>query len=468
MRDARERELKFEVDPDFVLPDLHGNPLEPRVFTSTYYDTPEHRLASVGITLRRRVENGRGVWQLKLPEGTARREIEAPGGPARPPAPIADLLPALLHGRDLAPVAKLKTRREGVRVSNGGDASADVVHDAVAVLEARRVVQRFDELEVELVEGSDEALGPIGKALRRAGARVGEFAPKLFRVLGKPSADGLAPLEGEAEVLRAALAAQVREILAHDPGARLGADPEELHDLRVAVRRLRAFLKTAEDALEPEWRDDLRARLKWLGGELGPARDLDVLTNRLREEAQTLEQPEAGAATRLIRALERDRQEARSAMIAALRSDPYYELLDDLEDAARAPRLVGEVETKALAARAFRKLRKQAARIDAGSSDESLHEVRKTGKKARYAAELAAPVAGKRSAAVRQGGEALPGHGRGSPGRGRRGGAAACARLGTVGLLRSWPRDASSSASGLDGRLRAPNSRRPGVASEGG
>ena len=55
--------------------------------------------------------------------------------------------------------------------------------------------------------------------------------------------------------------------------------------MRVAVRRLRAFLKTAEDALEPAWRDDLRTRLKWLGGELGPVRDLDVLTDRLRDEA---------------------------------------------------------------------------------------------------------------------------------------------------------------------------------------
>ena len=47
---------------------------------------------------------------------------------------------------------------------------------------------------------------------------------------------------------------------------------------------MRAFLKTVEDALEPEWRDDLRTRLKWLGGELGPVRDLDVLTDRLRDE----------------------------------------------------------------------------------------------------------------------------------------------------------------------------------------
>jgi CHAD domain-containing protein len=397
VRDVRERELKFDVDPGFELPDLAGSPLQPRVFTSTYYDTPEHRLAAVGITLRRRVENGRGLWQLKLPEGTARREIEAPGGPAKPPAEIADLLPALTRGRDLAPVAKLKTRREGVLVSDGGGAQAEVVHDAVTVLDARRVVDRFDELEVELVEGDDEALGPIGKALRRAGARMGELIPKVFRVLGKPSSDGAPRLAGEAEILRQALAEQVREILAHDPGTRLGADPEELHDMRVAVRRLRAFLKTAEDALEPEWRDDLRSRLKWLGGELGPVRDLDVLTERLRGETEGFEEAEARAAERLIGSLEQGRREARSALLAALRSDPYFELLDDLDAAAAAPRVRGDIDLAALATKGYRRLRKQAGAIGPDSSDDVLHEVRKSGKKARYAAELARPVAGKRA-----------------------------------------------------------------------
>ena len=85
-------------------------------------------------------------------------------------------------------------------------------------------------------------------------------------------------------------------------------------------------------------------------------------------------------------------------MIAALRSDPYYELLDDLENAARAPRITGDVELAGLATKASRKLRKQANEITAESDDAALHEVRKTAKKARYAAELAEPVAGKRAA----------------------------------------------------------------------
>jgi len=71
-----ERELKLEADPGFTIPDLGGKPLAPRTFTSTYYDTPARRLLRSGITLRRRVENRAGVWQLKLPSEDGRYELE--------------------------------------------------------------------------------------------------------------------------------------------------------------------------------------------------------------------------------------------------------------------------------------------------------------------------------------------------------------------------------------------------------
>jgi len=265
-------------------------------------------------------------------------------------------------------------------------------------MDARRVVDRFDEIEVELVEGDDEALRPIAKRLRRAGARVRELAPKLFRALGPPAEEPPPEtLAGEAEILRAALSEQVSALIAHDPGTRLGSDPEELHDMRVAIRRLRAFLKTAGAALDPAWRDDLRSRLKWLASELSPVRDLDVMTARLGAGGTSRDDPEARAVRRLVDALDDDRREARTAMLAALRSDRYFELLDDLERAVRSPRITGEVDLAARASKAFRRLQKRAREITADSPDEALHEVRKTGKKARYAAELAGPMAGKRA-----------------------------------------------------------------------
>jgi CHAD domain-containing protein len=394
---TRERELKFQVADGFELPKLRGEPLQPRTFTSTYHDTPDGRLASVEMTLRRRVANGKGVWQLKLPAGAARFEIEAPGGPASPPAEIAALLGALTRGRELGPVAKLRTHRTGVRVVRDGS-SAEVVVDNVAVLDARRVVGRFTEVEIEVTGGSDGVVAPVVKALRRAGAEEDGPVPKLRRVVGPVQVDERSPFSGPAEVLRAAIRAQVRALVAHDPGTRLGSEAEELHDMRVAVRRLRAIFRVARPALDEAWSRDLHKRLKWLGGELGPARDLDVMVDQLRGELDELTGPEAGAAARLVHDLEARRLEARAALVSALRSDPYYDLLDDLEEAARSPRIVGEVAPKQWAAKAYERLRETAASLDASAADEKLHEARKEGKRARYAAELAEPLAGKKAA----------------------------------------------------------------------
>src|SRR5947207_1523387 len=64
-----ERERKLTAPPGFLLPHLPGEPLAARELSSTYHDTPGLRLAAAGITLRHRVERGRGAWQLKLPHG---------------------------------------------------------------------------------------------------------------------------------------------------------------------------------------------------------------------------------------------------------------------------------------------------------------------------------------------------------------------------------------------------------------
>src|SRR5580765_3509490 len=111
MRETLEREVKLEAAGDFELPALPGSEID-RVFTSTYVDTPARSLTAAGITLRRRLENRRSLWQLKLPRSGARMELEARGGPAGPPSDLAALLTAhtRVHG-ELEPIAVLRTRR---------------------------------------------------------------------------------------------------------------------------------------------------------------------------------------------------------------------------------------------------------------------------------------------------------------------------------------------------------------------
>ncbi len=77
------------------------------------------------------------------------------------------------------------------------------------------------------------------------------------------------------EVAFAVLRRQLAVVRAKEPGTRLGEDPEELHDMRVATRRLRAALSLFEGVL-PVRAQAFREELGWLAGLLGAVRDLDV------------------------------------------------------------------------------------------------------------------------------------------------------------------------------------------------
>ena len=383
IRENLERELKLRATASFELPELGGDPIEPRVFVSTYHDTRGHRLARHGVTLRHRVENGKGLWQLKLPRGTARLELEVAGAPAPPPDELAALLAAYVRQESLVPVARLRTRRTGVRADG-----AEVVHDSVAVLDDRKVTGGFDELEVELLEGDEKTLRRIEKALRKAGAGDPEQRPKVFQALDlefEPESRELRADATAAEVLRSQLQSQYERLLAHDPGTRLGTDPEELHQFRVATRRLRAFLRAGAPLLDPEWAEPLRAELGWLGGVLGPARDLDVLVDHLVTEVDQLG-PEASGGKVLVGALGRERKSARRALHRALTSRRYFALLDQLE--GPAPSLAEPLTLEEIQAQEHRKLRKAIAALTDDSPDAELHEARIKVKRARYAAEL--------------------------------------------------------------------------------
>jgi inorganic triphosphatase YgiF len=178
LRDTLEREIKLRVEPEFALPRLPGRRLHPRVFTSTYYDTTEYRLAQSGITLRYRQEGRTGVWQLKLPKNGARRELEFPGGRSAPPASVTALLFAHLRGQPVKPIARLRTRRVGVQVRGSEGPVAEVAVDSVSVLNGRTTLRRFTEVEVEQAGADEEALRRIEKTLRKAGAEKGDQRPK--------------------------------------------------------------------------------------------------------------------------------------------------------------------------------------------------------------------------------------------------------------------------------------------------
>lgn len=414
MKSTEERELKLGAGPGFRLPDLAGDPLPARTLTSVYLDTPDHRLALAGVTLRRRVEGRHGRWQLKLPRGAARLELEvAATGPrgrhgpsgrrdrtGAPPPELVDLVTAWSRGAPLVPVATLRTRRQGRLVRDSRGPLAEVVLDSVRVLDGPGTGARFREVEVERRGGDESDLARIGQALRAAGATDGDGRPKLLRALGLEPAPppGTPPPEAPPPVrLRATIEAQLYQIVAHDPGTRLGEDPEALHQMRVACRRLRAILREAGAMLVPAWVEPLRDELAWLGAELGAVRDLDVLRRRLSEAVATLDTVDARGGARLLRALASEHAALRARLLAALRSERYLRLLAALDEAARQPEIADpDLALDVVAREAWRRLRKAVHHLGDEPSDEALHGVRIKAKRARYAAELVAPAAGKR------------------------------------------------------------------------
>src|SRR5918997_1741680 len=249
-------------------------------------------------------------------------------------------------------------------------------------------------------------------------ATLSKFETGLYAAGLSPDGDtdvgpvGIGPSMTLGGVAFAVLRRQFAEMRAHEPGTRLGEDPEELHDMRVATRRMRAAMKVFENAL-PERAKWLREELRWLAHALGDVRDLDV--QRGRFEGWMAEAPNANdaeALRKLLDGLEKRRGDARARMLEALDSTRYGRLessfaemlrrgpgaerelaqADGHQEAARAP--VTSAAPALISAR-YRKWRKAAKRLDRTSLPEAFHDLRKRGKKLRYALEFVSEVYGK-------------------------------------------------------------------------
>jgi CHAD domain-containing protein len=398
MKALLEREVKLAPPQNLDLAALGGEKAAARTFDSTYYDTEGRDLLRRGVTLRRRVERRKGAWQLKLPSGDARVELEFDDAELPPEAVVA-LVVGLTRRAELAPVAHLRTRRETIRVRRDGVHVADVVLDAVTSLDDGKVVAAFDEIEIELIDGAEKDLRQLERALRKAGATDAGGPSKLARALGAPN--GGSPTTADrspAGTLRRALAQQHERLLAHDPGTRTGLDPEDLHQFRVATRRLRAFLRAGSDLLDADWANETRAELSWLGAALGGVRDQDVLIERFRAEAAELDEVDREALGPLFAALEAERELSRGELMVTLESDRYLELLARLE--AEPPLAASSGRTlESIWRREYRRTKKAMAPLGDEPADDELHAARIRVKRARYAAELAGPELGKKGAA---------------------------------------------------------------------
>jgi len=415
-----ERELKLEPDAHFSLARLEprfdeyvGSPARARRLHTIYYDTPDLRLTRWGCSLRLRRGEG---WTLKLPvphdgDALVREEhVFAEAGDGVPAGAI-ELATAYLRGAAPRPVAELRTLRVSRRVTTGeGDDLAEVVEDDVRVVEGRRVVRRFRQVEIELdAHAPDAALDAIGASLRSHGAGRPDPVPKNVRAIGaRAGSPELAPnaLDRDAtlaDLVRATLASSVERVIRFDAKLRTAPDERSVHGARVAVRRLRSALRTFRPVLEAAWADNLRERLAWLQDGLSAARDADAMIAGVMRRSEVLGDGDRHRIEDVLTPLRLSRDESYARVGAMLRDTRYVVLLQAIVDGAKHPVLEAaadapaRVALRAIMRAAWKALRKRVRSRTRPPSDRELHRIRIAAKRLRYAAEAVAPVGGRRA-----------------------------------------------------------------------
>ncbi|HUO48374.1 MAG TPA: CHAD domain-containing protein, partial [Acidimicrobiales bacterium] len=312
--------------------------------------------------------------------------------------------------RPLAEILEVRTRRRPFDLRVGDQTVAEVALDETVVsVVAGGPPLRLRRVEVEVDQAWAERLAPLVEQLRvECGlqpATLSKFEAGLLAAgLRIPTAPDLgsttvtaSPTVGD--VAFAVLRRNVRIMLAHEPGTRLGEDIEDLHDMRVATRRLRAALAMFSDAL-PARANHYRMELGWLADVLGVVRDLDVQIERLALWADEVPEEDRGSLDELAALLDRERDEGRHDLLLGLDSRRYERLVAGLTSmlrqgpsrrsaAAGAPAVVAVpalvTERHRAAVRAARRARRSGVATD-------FHRLRIRGKRLRYALEFVAEV----------------------------------------------------------------------------
>jgi CHAD domain-containing protein len=276
-------------------------------------------------------------------------------------------------------------------------------------------------VEVEVQPDWLRALEPIVAQLRSScglqPAHLSKFEAGLLalgqEIPGSPDLGPTAVNEESTigELAYAVLRRQFTVLREKEPGTRLGEDIEELHDMRVATRRLRAALALFSHVL-PVRAQTFREELGWLAGVLGAVRDLDVQIEGLDEMvADTAGLAAALPATdhdplgELAALLEREREEARADMLDALDSVRWDRLAKGLsamvqQGPARrsvATRVPAVVVLPDLIEARHTAVAKAAKRAKKSGVVTDFHRLRIRCKRLRYALEFSSEVYGGRT-----------------------------------------------------------------------
>ena len=359
---VQEIELKLEADPDVLsrvrrsrlIADLASDAASTQQIETTYFDSPDQRLAKKKIALRIR-KRGRQYEQTAKAEtkanGAAPMRLEwsaATDGLAPRPELIGDSeirkrVAKLVAKGDLAPYCKTRVKRtlrkltteEGDQIELAFDAGELVVPDGAEIGESAPI----SELELELKSGNPRSLVTLAR-------RLAEEFPVRLAVKSKaerglelaahtryrPRKAGDVELGSDSSVdagFGAVLTHCLHHALANEDAILQALDPEGVHQMRVALRRLRSAIGAFGKPLRTNEIARLRSEAKWLADQLGKARDYDVFISETLEPLMAMRPSDERLALfeRLIRS---QREEAWRAAREAIGSARYRLLMIDL------------------------------------------------------------------------------------------------------------------------------------------
>ena len=421
-----ERELKFDVRPEFRVPVLDavlpaGGRIEvgSQRLRSDYYDTEDHALLRAQMTLRRRTGSTDVGWQLKVPHEPFREEIRTDlvAGDEAVPDELAGLLLGVRIGQDLVRVATVTTERSVTTLLDAdGRRLAEIDDDTVQARATTDAgtdvgnVSSWREVEVELGGDEVELLYALGKRLRRVGARPSASSSKLARAL-QPGNATTAETKSRAhrpcasDVVMAYIEEQQRVMLAGDLALRRGQE-QVIHRTRVAGRRLRSTLRVFRPYFDASQAVALDAELSWYAGLLGAVRDRQVLRERLDALIGTVDDQllMGPVRARVDTELRSEQAEHWEILQTELTGNRYLNLLAEIARWVREPPLTAAAHKRASSVAKLRKradalVARRLRNATATGDAHLLHAARKAAKRARYAAEAAEPVLGAKIAA---------------------------------------------------------------------
>ncbi|MFL6602682.1 MAG: CHAD domain-containing protein [Steroidobacteraceae bacterium] len=407
---------------------IEGLVLEPRstlkIF-DTYFDTDDWRIHRAGFALRIRSEDGKSEATLKSLRSNStvmadRRELSETlqstdsESIARSTGPVGMRVHAVSGAHPLQPLFEVHTSRQRYAVHTANDERplGEIALDETVISRPQGEPQTsLQRVEVEALTDAHEPLQTLVKALQSGCSLEAASDTKFSQGLKSVGLAPVPPAELAPTAVNAAMRieevglANLRLYMSawdlHEPGARLGDDPEELHDLRLAGRRLDAILRQF-GAYLPAALVQIRPTLKTVLRALGEARDLDVALLELDAFNRRLSGADQATLEPLKQHLRSERAGARTRMLTLLDSSTVQKDFNELRlglaqpsDAIAAPGAPALQVVPGLIRARYKKVRKGAKRLTPESAMESYHAVRANVKKVRYLLESVSGMFGK-------------------------------------------------------------------------